>query len=99
MATVTQLKAKDPRRKALERRQEAAKEKALKQNSYLWEGKNKSGQKVKGDMLGTSEAMVKAILRKQGVNPTKVKKKSKPLFMTSETALFTLKIETLLLAK
>ncbi|MDM8546947.1 type II secretion system F family protein [Candidatus Venteria ishoeyi] len=47
---------------------------------FVWEGKNRSGQKTKGEKSGTSEAMVRALLRREGITPGKVKKKSKPLF-------------------
>ncbi len=50
------------------------------QNIYLWQGTDKNGNKTKGEIQGSSQALVKAQLRKQGVNPTKVKKKSKDLF-------------------
>lgn len=53
---------------------------AAKANMYLWEGTDKSGKRVKGEMSGQSDALVKAVLRRQGVNPLKVRKKSKPLF-------------------
>ncbi len=52
---------------------------AAKANMFVWEGTDKSGKKVKGEMSGQSDALVKAMLRRQGVNPLKVKKKSKPL--------------------
>ncbi|MFK5893456.1 MAG: type II secretion system F family protein [Pseudomonadota bacterium] len=48
--------------------------------TFAWEGKNRSGQKTKGEKTGTSEAMVRALLRREGVVPTKVRKKTKPLF-------------------
>ncbi|NIN35751.1 MAG: type II secretion system F family protein, partial [Gammaproteobacteria bacterium] len=47
---------------------------------FVWEGTDKSGKKVKGEMSGQSDALVKAMLRRQGVNPLKVRKKPKPLF-------------------
>ncbi len=47
---------------------------------FVWEGKDKRGKKVKGEMSGQSDAVVKATLRRQGINVGKVKKKSKPLF-------------------
>jgi type IV pilus assembly protein PilC len=50
-----------------------------KDNMYVWEGKDKQGKKVKGELTGTSEPLIKAALRRQGVTPTKVRKKSKPL--------------------
>ena len=46
---------------------------------YVYEGKDKSGKVIKSEMSGQSEALVKAMLRRQGINPTKVKKKPKPL--------------------
>ncbi|MDH5446359.1 MAG: type II secretion system F family protein [Gammaproteobacteria bacterium] len=54
--------------------------KAAKQDSFIWEGIDKRGQIVKGEISGPSTAMAKAMLRRQGVNPTKVKRKPKPLF-------------------
>lgn len=53
---------------------------AIKNDIFLWEGKDKRGQRVKGESAGTSIALVKAALRKQGINPLKVRKKPKPLF-------------------
>jgi type IV pilus assembly protein PilC len=47
---------------------------------FLYEGTDKKGGKVKGELLSASEALVKADLRRQGINPIKVKKKPKPLF-------------------
>lgn len=52
---------------------------AIKNDIFLWEGKDKRGQPVKGESLGTSIVLVKAALRKQGINPIKVRKKPKPL--------------------
>lgn len=57
----------------------------LKQNSFTWEGVDRKGQIVKGETNGPNIAMVKAILRRQGVNPTKVRKKAKPLFSRGES--------------
>lgn len=45
-----------------------------KEYSYLWEGKDKTGKIVKGEMRAPGEANVSAHLRRQGVNVTKVKK-------------------------
>ncbi len=50
------------------------------QTVFQWEGKNRKGQKVKGELPGTNVALVKADLRRQGIQPTSVRKKSKPLF-------------------
>ncbi len=55
-------------------------EKAQKLESYVWEGKDRRGNKSKGELTGANLALVKAQLRKQGIMPDKVKKKPKPLF-------------------
>ena len=53
---------------------------AAKANMFIWEGMDKTGKRVKGEMSGQGDAVVKAMLRRQGINPTRVKKKPKPLF-------------------
>ena len=55
-------------------------EKAQKLQAFVWEGKDRKGNKSKGELNGTNLALVKAQLRKQGIIPDKVKKKPKPLF-------------------
>lgn len=52
---------------------------AAKQEIFVWEGRDKRGQKVKGEVGGQNVSLVKASLRRQGINPTKVRKKPKPL--------------------
>lgn len=54
--------------------------KAAKTSTFAWEGTNKQGAKVKGEIGGQNPALVKAQLRKQGINPIKVRKKSASLF-------------------
>lgn len=58
----------------------AAKAATKQEIMFVWEGKDKKGEKRKGELVGKSEAAVKANLRKQGIKPTKVKKKPKDLF-------------------
>jgi type IV pilus assembly protein PilC len=53
--------------------------KATTADMYVWEGKDKQGKRVKGEQSGQSDALVKAVLRRQGIVPLKVKKKPKPL--------------------
>ena len=57
-----------------------AKKKAAKKVQFVWEGVNKQGHKIKGEESALSADLVKALLRKQGVIPKKVKKKPQPLF-------------------
>ncbi|UAA38074.1 type II secretion system F family protein [Paraneptunicella aestuarii] len=47
---------------------------------YVWAGKNRDGQAVKGELTGASVGDVKNLLRRKGISATKVKKQSKPLF-------------------
>ena len=54
--------------------------KALQQTTFIWEGADKKGSRVKGETQGASIALVKADLRRQGINPLKIKKKPKDLF-------------------
>ncbi|EGH98882.1 type II secretion system F family protein [Pseudomonas syringae] len=54
--------------------------KAVKVTVYTWEGVDKKGTKTSGELSGHNLALVKAQLRKQGINPTKVRKKSVSIF-------------------
>ncbi|MBK5969758.1 MULTISPECIES: type II secretion system F family protein [Thiorhodovibrio] len=55
------------------------KAKVEKSHNFAWEGLDKRGSKVKGETRGASIALIRADLRRQGVNPTKVRKKAEPL--------------------
>ncbi len=46
----------------------------VKEIRYLWEGKDKSGKIVKGEMRAAGNHMVNATLRRQGIMVTKVRK-------------------------
>lgn len=48
--------------------------------TFTYEGTDKKGKRVKGELRGANPSLVKADLRRQGINPLKVKKKPKPLF-------------------
>lgn len=50
--------------------------KATKEVTFAWEGTDKKGKRIKGEMKASGEAFVNATLRRQGVNVTKVKKQS-----------------------
>lgn len=58
----------------------AKKPKVAKPAVYVWEGIDKKGTKVTGELTGHNQALIKAQLRKQGVNPLKVRKKSVSIF-------------------
>ncbi|MDH4583628.1 type II secretion system F family protein [Pseudomonas sp. BN415] len=79
-------------------------EKTLKTSTFAWEGTDKKGSKVKGEISGQNPALVKAQLRKQGINPTKVRKKSASLLSAGkkikplDIALFTRQLATMMKA-
>lgn len=54
----------------------ARKDSGSKETVFNWEGKDKSGKLVRGEMRAGGEAMVQATLRRQGILVTKVKKRS-----------------------
>lgn len=45
-----------------------------KEDLYTWEGKDKTGKVVRGEIRATGDAMVQAMLRRQGIQVSKVKK-------------------------
>lgn len=47
---------------------------------FLWQGRDKRGVKLKGQQIAVSPNLVRAELRRQGINPISVKKRPKPLF-------------------
>jgi len=83
------------------------KDTADKLDTFQWTGLSARGKKLEGEMTGTSIALVKAQLRKQGITPSKVKRKPKPLFgmgaggqkiTAKDIAIFTRQIATMLTA-
>ena len=56
-----------------------AKQKTIKKDSFIWEGVNKEGKKVKGETTSNNADVVKAELRRQGIVPKKVRKKPKSI--------------------
>ncbi|MFV9656691.1 type II secretion system F family protein [Pseudomonas sp. NY15366] len=79
-------------------------EKALKTSAFKWEGKDRRGAVVSGVINGQNPALVKAQLRKQGINPTKVRKESSLSFSKGkkikpmDIALFTRQMATMMKA-
>lgn len=79
-------------------------QKAIRTSVFSWEGTDRKGSKVKGELSGVSPALVKAQLRKQGINPQKVRKKSVSLFGAGkkikpmDIALFTRQMATMMKA-
>ncbi|HDS1625940.1 TPA: type II secretion system F family protein [Stenotrophomonas maltophilia] len=50
---------------------------------FVWEGTDKRGVKMKGEQLAKNANLLRAELRRQGINPGQVKPKPKPLFGAS----------------
>jgi type IV pilus assembly protein PilC len=50
--------------------------KGIQQFVFEWEGKDRGGKQIKGEIRAAGENQVKAALRRQGVLPTKIKKRS-----------------------
>lgn len=48
--------------------------------TYQWSGKDKSGKSKKGEIQAANEQLVRTYLQKQGVIPTRVSEKPKPLY-------------------
>lgn len=81
MATVTALRAKQAKAEAAARAQTAqARAKLSELQTFVWVGLDKRGVKIKGEVSSKNASLVKADLRKQGINPQTVKPKPKPLF-------------------
>jgi len=78
----------------------AAKSKArIKESAFLWEGRNKDGKTVRGEMRAASESVVQSTLRRQGVINAKVKKvrfTSGKKITDKDIALFTRQLATMM---
>lgn len=48
-------------------------------DTFKWQGKNRQGKKVKGELAAISESVVTLSLRKQGISDLKVRKKPKDI--------------------
>ena len=78
--------------------------KAAKISVYAWEGTDRKGSKMTGELSGQNPALIKAQLRKQGINPGKVRKKSTSIFnlgkriKAQDIALFTRQMATMMKA-
>ena len=73
-------------------------------NVYAWEGVDRKGTKMSGELSGHNPALIKAQLRRQGISPGKVKKKTASLFgkgkriKPMDIALFTRQMSTMMRA-
>ncbi|WP_226506440.1 type II secretion system F family protein [Pseudomonas sp. MWU16-30317] len=78
--------------------------KTVKTNVYIWEGTDRKGSSTSGEMTGASIPLIKAQLRRQGISPGKIKKKTSSIFSKGkkikpmDIALFTRQMSTMMKA-
>jgi len=72
---------------------------------FVWEGADRTGARVKGELSARTEITAKAELRRQGIKVIKIKKKPKPLFSsrkkkitTKDIAVFSRQLATMMSA-
>ena len=73
----------------------------IKEYIYAWEGKDRSGKKVRGELRASGESLVKSTLRRQGVLVGKVKKRtlrSGKKVTEKDVTLFTRQLATMMKA-
>lgn len=73
--------------------------------TFQWEGKDRTGKRIQGEVLATSELHARAILRQQGSLPLRLRRKPKPLIggkgkkiKPAHIAAFTRQLSTMLQA-
>ena len=72
--------------------------------AFQWEGVDKKGKKIKGEMDAASVAFVNAMLRRQGISPVRVKKRAAALFSVKkkitpkDVSIFTRQLATMVSA-
>lgn len=72
-----------------------------KETVFEWEGKDRNGKQVRGEIRAVGENQVKASLRRQGVTPTKIKKRrmgSSKAIKPKDMAIFTRQLATMMKA-
>ncbi|MDF1781546.1 MAG: type II secretion system F family protein [Alcanivoracaceae bacterium] len=74
-------------------------------STFLYQGTDRRGAKIKGEMSGKNQALVRAELRRQGINATKVQKKLEIKFLsgkkkitTQDTTIFMRQMATMMKA-
>ncbi|MCX7239807.1 MAG: type II secretion system F family protein [Burkholderiales bacterium] len=78
-----------------------AKSTATKDAVFDWEGKDRNGKQVRGEIRASGENQIKATLRRQGVTPTKIKKRrmrSGKSIKPKDMAIFTRQLATMMKA-
>jgi type IV pilus assembly protein PilC len=79
----------------------ALRREAVKEAVFQWEGRDKTGKTVKGEIRASGEAVVNATLRRQGINVTKVRRQrlaGGKRVTDKDIALFTRQLATMMKA-
>lgn len=79
----------------------AASTRNIKETVYEWEGRDRNGKPVRGEMRAAGENQVQASLRRQGVLPTKIRKRktsSGKAIKPKDIAIFTRQLATMMKA-
>lgn len=75
-------------------------QKQTKEITFVWEGTDKKGKRIKGEMRASGDAFVKATLRRQGITNVKVSKQStlssKGTVTDKDVTLFTRQLATMM---
>ncbi|MDR1368325.1 MAG: type II secretion system F family protein, partial [Candidatus Accumulibacter sp.] len=82
-------------------RQPESKIKNVKEYTFLWTGKNKTGKIIRGEIRAHSPTVVNAMLRRQGVLVTKISKKTSGgggRVLEDDIAMFTRQLSTMMRA-
>jgi type IV pilus assembly protein PilC len=79
----------------------ATEKKSIKEFVFEWEGKDRNGKQVRGETRAAGENQVKSSLRRQGIMPTKIKKRrmsSGKSIKPKDMAIFTRQLATMMKA-
>jgi len=79
----------------------SARKPEVKEINYSWEGRDKTGKTVKGELRAGGEAVVRSTLRRQGIQVTKVKRQRTGMggrITEKDIALFTRQLATMMKA-
>ena len=73
----------------------------VKEFTYMWEGRDRAGRKVSGDMRAAGEAIVNSTLRRQGISVSSIKKrryKGGKKIVEKDITMFTRQLSTMMRA-
>ena len=77
----------------------AATKRDVKEYTFSWEGRDRGGKIIKGDMRASGEAVVQSTLRRQGISPLKIKRQRAGLggkITDKDITLFTRQLATMM---